>query len=105
PEASPAGKVQSLWRELPEDGTKQDEARRGCERMRDLVITLRRELVPPVRKMQVRGISPGSQPFVLWRNRQLAAQRMRTAGEDPACDLAEFCRVFPDAFFLSERPP
>jgi mono/diheme cytochrome c family protein len=105
PESGPAGKVQALWRGLPEDATKQDEARRGCERMRDLVITLRRELVPSVRKMQVRGISPGSQPFVLWRNRQLAAQRMLTAGDALARDIEEFCRVFPDAFFLSERPP
>jgi hypothetical protein len=105
PESGPAGKLQALWRELPEDATKQHEARRGCERMRDLVTTLRRALVPPVRKLQVRGISPGSQPFVLWRNRQLATQRMRTAGDAPARDLAEFCRVFPDAFFLSERPP
>jgi hypothetical protein len=105
PETSPPGKVRALWEELPEDATKQDEARSGCERMRDLVTALRRELVPPVRKMQVRGISPGSQPFVLWRNRQLAAQRMRTVGDAPANDVAEFCRVFPDAFFLSERPP
>ena len=30
--------------------------------------------------LQVKGISDGSQPFVLWRNRQLAEQRMRYPG-------------------------
>src|SRR5262249_53946881 len=105
PASGPVGKLQALWRELPSDAMKHDEARRSCEHMRDLVVTLRREYRTRILKMQVRGISPGSQPFVLWQNRQLAAQRMRYAGNAPAPDLEEFCRVFPDAFFITERPP
>ena len=38
-------------------------------------------MVPRVDIMQVRSISKGSQPFVLWNNRQLAAQRMRYSGD------------------------
>ena len=45
--------------------------------MRDAVVRLRQAFEPRVPDIQVRGISKGSQPFVLWRNRQLAAQRMR----------------------------
>jgi hypothetical protein len=105
PETGPAGKVQALWRELPVDPTRTDEARRGCVQIGDLINDLRRQFEPRAIKMQVRGISPGSQPFVLWRNRQLAAQRMSYPGDHPTRDVLEFCRVFPDAFFLAERPP
>ena len=105
PESGPLGKVQAQWRELPADATAQDEARRGCEQLRELVIGLRHKFEPRVDKMQVKGISAGSQPFVLWKNRQLAAQRMRYPGDDKARDLDAFCRVFPDEFFVSDRAP
>jgi len=105
PEGGPPGKVQTLWRELPADVKAEDEARRGCERIRDLVIGLRREFEPSVGKMKIKGISAGSQPIVLWRNRQLAAQRMRPAGNATTDDIEEFCRVFPDTFFVAERLP
>jgi len=87
--AGPSGEVQTLWRKLPApatgetDGKQQnaaqthDAVRRECEQMRDLVARLRKEYAPPAAKMHVQGISDGSQPFVLWGNRQLAAQHMR----------------------------
>ena len=105
PEGSPPGKVQALWRDLPADVKAEEEARRGSERIRDLVIGLRREFEPSVGKMKVKGISAGSQPIVLWRNRQLAAERMRPAGNAQTDDVKEFCRVFPDTFFVAERLP
>ena len=58
--------------------------------------------------VKVRGISKGSQPFVLWRNRQLAAQRMRYDGDRKSADAPErerFCATFPDTFFVSDRAP
>src|SRR5262249_56959127 len=77
-------------------------------------------------------ISNGTQPFVPWKNRQLAANRMRYAGgaskiratelklegaaaralsiPQSAEDLkrfeatfGRFCRTFPDAFYVPER--
>ena len=48
--------------------------------MRDFVVELRRQLVPEVKNLTARGISNGTQPFVLWKNRQYAANRMRYAG-------------------------
>ena len=50
------------------------------------------------------GISPGSRPLVLWRNRGLAARRMKPPGDRNPPDVVEFCRVFPDAYAISERP-
>jgi hypothetical protein len=129
----PIAALQAMSRELPPpkngDSTA---ARAGCERIRDLVVEWRRQLTPEVKNLTARGISPGTQPFVLWKNRQYAANRMRYAGGmwklpkdgvSPAVEAAKppvvpqhpeafrryeaslqrFCRTFPDAFFVSER--
>ena len=115
PQAGPVGEVLALWQKLPTQVDHPADVRRECERMRDLVVQLRKKLAPPPAKMHVEGISDGSQPFVLWRNRQLAASHMRYSG-DPAAPAPEapapvkraceiFCRTFPDAFVVSDRGP
>jgi hypothetical protein len=88
-DGGPLTAVRQLWGELPDAPKK---ARAGCERMRDLVVRLRRQLEPRVGKLQVKGISPGSQPLVLWRNRELAARHRSYSGE-----------VFPDLRKLAEQ--
>jgi Protein of unknown function (DUF1592)/Protein of unknown function (DUF1588)/Protein of unknown function (DUF1585)/Protein of unknown function (DUF1587)/Protein of unknown function (DUF1595)/Planctomycete cytochrome C len=105
PAEGPLGEVQAAWRNLPAGADKADEARRDCERMRDLVLRLRKGFEPRVGKVQVRGISPGSQPIVLWKNRQLAEGHMRAPDADAPRDEREFCRVFPDTFVVSDRAP
>ena len=105
PESGPLGELQALWRELPTDVKATEEARRGCERMRVRVVRLRKEFEPTVRKLKAPGISAGSQPFVLWQNRKRAEQRMKSPGKDRPRDREEFCRVFPDTFFVSDRAP
>ena len=132
-EVGPIAALQILWRQLPEPKAGQpDAARAGCERMRDFVVELRRRLLPEVKNLKARGISEGTQPFVLWKNRQFVANRMRYAGgaskfpvgelhlDDAAAralaapeggevagrfeeSFGRFCRTFPDAFFVSER--
>ena len=49
-------------------------------------VRLRRPLVSDVPRLKVKGISDGSQPLVLWHNRQLAG-RHRSYADDPAADL------------------
>src|SRR5207244_7267211 len=108
PAAGPLGEVQTAWRKLPSEVEKQSNARRECENIRDLVIRLRKELPPNVDKLTAKGISNGSQPFIVWRNRQVAAQHRRYAGDNQsggAAGLAKFCQVFPDAFVVTERAP
>jgi hypothetical protein len=99
----PLGDVQAQWRKLPADMHKLADARQECERLRDLVIRLRKEYTPKVDPLTAKGISNGSQPFLLWRNGECSAHHMRCAGTDRA--LAEFCRVFPDTFVVTERAP
>jgi cytochrome c553 len=108
----PLGELRAGWRKLPADVAISGEARRECEKLRDQVIKRRKELSPKIDKLQVNGISPGSQPLVLWKNREVAAQRMKyVPGKDDSPDemprksLERFCGVFPDTFYVADRPP
>jgi mono/diheme cytochrome c family protein len=113
PQPGPLGEVFSLWSKLPAEIDKQADLRRDCERLRDLVLSLRRKQAPPPAKMHVEHISDGSQPFVLWRNRQLAASHRRSAEDvlpaDASVEVRQaykiFCRAFPDTFVVSDRGP
>ena len=105
PAKGPLGELQALWRKMPADPAKPEEARRHCQEMRDLVVRARKGFDARVAPLRVKGISPGSQPLVLARNRQLAAMHMRYPGDKPTRDLEVFCRVFPDAFFVDDRGP
>jgi mono/diheme cytochrome c family protein len=129
----PVAAVRALWEGLPGPGPGElDAARAGCERLRDFVINLRRQLTPEVENLTAGGINPGSQPFVLRKNRQMAENRRRYAGgaaairptgldpggaaeralappSDPGdierfeATFDRFCSTFPDTFFVSER--
>jgi mono/diheme cytochrome c family protein len=126
----PMARLQTIWRELPSPNGVADReaARRGCYAMRDFVKQLRRKLEPKVSGLKIPGVHEGSQSFVLWKNRQYAANR-RTysrdalevqSGDEPAntdlavpadpaerakfeASFARFCDIFPDAFYVSER--
>jgi hypothetical protein len=132
----PIATLQAMWRQLPAPNHL-DTARTGCEQMRDFVVGLRQKIKPDVTNLTIRGIAPGSQPLVLWKDRQMAANRrrydpgaLRVLGDPgpqrgspddvvveralvvPADPVARaryeaaferFCRVFPDAFYVSER--
>ena len=77
-QAGPMAALQAMWRELPAPrGHQPDLARADCERMRDFVASLRQKLKPEFANLAVRGIAPGSQPFVLWKDQQYAANRLR----------------------------
>jgi len=124
----PIAELQDMWRGLPAD---EAAARQGCERMRDFVVSVRGRLVPKVPNLTVPGQNNGSQPLVLWKDQQMAANRRRYTGGalrvssglpawtgvarileiclDPSfvrryeATFERFCSTFPDAFFISER--
>jgi hypothetical protein len=107
PEAGPLIELRRTWRELAQEPDEKL-ARAGCERLRDLVIKLRRDVVVEVPKLQVKGISDGSQPLVLWRNRQSAALHRQYAGASEGEERKaweRFCRDFPRAFVVTDRGP
>ena len=128
----PIQRLQQLWPAVSTQTGQQAAVRLKCERMRDYVNGLRGKLRPVVEDLKLEGNHVGSQPFVLWKNRQYVANRRtydRTilqvsknplpAGQAVDPDLAvpmdekersryeaafgRFCSVFPDAFYVSER--
>lgn len=133
-EVGPMARLRALWRALPEPATGEHHAAsEACEQMRDYVVELRKKLEPTFENLHVPGIHAGSQPFVLWKNRQYAAHRMQydpsvlqpenepvgeedaerdpdlTVPADPAeraayeASFERFAATFPDAFYISER--
>jgi hypothetical protein len=104
--AGPLMQVQSEWLKLSRDVNQEQEVRNRCEQIRELVVKLRKQFEPKVEKLHLKGVSDGSQPLVLRWNRQIAAQRLRYSGDEGgngAGAAAAFCRVFPDAFYVSAR--
>jgi hypothetical protein len=90
-DTGPLAVVRKLWEEMP-GAERADATLPACERMRDIVQRLRRQLKPVVKKLQVNGISSGSQSFVLWHNRQMASRHRSYSGE-----------VFPDLRKMADQ--
>jgi mono/diheme cytochrome c family protein len=80
-EVGPMAKVQAMWRDLPAPTKDQpDVARAGCEKLRDYVVPLRAKLAMHYNNLELKNIAPGSQPFILWKDRQLATHRTTLNG-------------------------
>jgi hypothetical protein len=77
-EIGPLAKLRGMFQVLPRPPG-EEAARAGCEKMRDFVRDLRAEVAPTFTNLQLKGVSAGSQPFVLWKNRQRAAHRSSCA--------------------------
>jgi hypothetical protein len=103
----PLAAVRDRWGALPAPDASADAARAGCERLRDLVLRLRRPLETRPSKLSAPGISNGSQPLVLARNRYLATRHRKYAGE-PQADLRKLAGVLDDKnlakHFAAEAP-
>ncbi len=91
-EVGPTVKLQAMWRSLPVPKPGQpDVARNGCVEMRDFVRRIRRHTEKLFDVPSVPGLNVNFQPFVYWRNREIAAHRrdfdpgaLRVSGEPPA---------------------
>ncbi len=93
-EIGPLAKLQALWRGLPAPkGNQPDLAHDACAQMDAFVTKIRRHteklFVPP----SLPGMNANFQPFVVWRDREIAAHRrdfdptaLRVAGEPPTPD-------------------
>ncbi len=127
----PTAVIRRMWLDLPSSVSAEDQARRECQRIARLIGDWRGRLEPEIKDLNVRGIHRGAQPFVLWKNDQYASYRQRpymdalgklAPGADSRAihnalsvpeagrerdafirDVERFCRLFPDAFYVSER--
>jgi mono/diheme cytochrome c family protein len=92
--SGPLAASRAKWNAIPPPDPATPQATRGdCEKLRDLVVKLRKPLKPDAPKLSVSGMSQGSQPLVLWRNRQFASTHRSYAG-DAAADLKKLAEQF-----------
>jgi hypothetical protein len=71
-EVGPIARVQAMWKDLPQ---KPEEPRAACEEIRNYVVSLREKIIPEVKNLSAPQIQSGSQTLVMWKNRQMAANR------------------------------
>jgi mono/diheme cytochrome c family protein len=130
-DVGPLAALQARWKSLPlpVDRKEPDGLRQAVGWMRDLIVDLRPRVAMSFDNLPARGIAPGSQSLVLWKDRQYADHRTTYAGNaltldlsayaptDPAllipetddararydASFARFCALFPDTFYVSER--
>jgi hypothetical protein len=78
-EVGPIAKLQTMWREIPaaKRGKEPEDLRERCVAMRDFVVDLRQNLVPEVKNLEIRTVNPSAQALVLWKDRQMAANRRK----------------------------
>jgi len=120
-DAGPIAALRARWNQLPgHDGSsradaedpERDSIRAACTALGRFVTEQRREFDLPEFQRDVKQLNRSCQPIVLWKNREIAANRR--LGKLPAADgtneteqrrqaVARFCSVFPDTFFVSER--
>ena len=68
-----SAKLQAKWQGLPEPKRKEQPERRASrlQEMRDWVLELREKMQPKIANLNLKGVGPGSQPFVLWKDRAI----------------------------------
>ncbi|MDX1927952.1 MAG: DUF1587 domain-containing protein, partial [Pirellulaceae bacterium] len=127
----PLKTLRTRWHELSFTPSKLDEAKASCVELAKFIKEKREPMRPRFTNLKgPAGLSGGSQTLVLWKNRQMASHRRKCdidALADTKRSLLEkadleayrsgtdvekaqitdayqqFCSVFPDAFYISER--
>ena len=74
-DAGPVLTLREMWDALPTDLNQQEAVAAGCREMGDFVERIRKKLSPQFDNLYIEGSHKGSQPFVLWKNRQHASHR------------------------------
>jgi hypothetical protein len=70
----PLAKVQAMWRGMPAGNA--GTARIAADRMRDYIVQLRKKIEFTYTPIRVKGLGETAQPFLMYRNRQYANNRM-----------------------------
>ncbi|MCC9655975.1 DUF1592 domain-containing protein [Rhodopirellula halodulae] len=78
-ESGPMTALRAMWSEVIESSSNETEARESCQQMATFIEGFREQLVPEIPNLTAPQMNPGSQPLVLWKNRQFAANRRRLA--------------------------
>ncbi len=75
-DVGPLAKLQRTWAAMPAPDPEESPAvRAGCVVIRDWIVELRQKLMRHFENLDLRGVSEGSQPFILWKNGQYGSHR------------------------------
>src|SRR5262249_50724900 len=77
-EQGPIAALQRLWETIPNDA-KLDDARATCAKMQSFIADFRPKLKPVVDNLKSPKIQDGTQPLVIWKNEQMAANHTKYA--------------------------
>ena len=99
-EVGPLAKLRGMWRALPTPGDNQPEQLKAkCVEMRDFVVRIRKHTAMEFSAPRVSGLSPTSQPLMVWKLREFAANRrnfdkaaLRMEGDPPLVEPANMPR-------------
>src|SRR5262245_10449310 len=96
-DVGPLAALQVRWRALPSpvDHKEPEGLRPAVEWMRDLIAGLRPRVGMSFDNFPQRGIAPGSQSLVLWKDRQYADHRMTYRGNALELDMSPYARTDP----------
>jgi hypothetical protein len=93
-DVGPLPTLQAMWRALPAPNQR-EAVRAGAEAMRDYVVQVRKKIEFKYTPIRVKGIGETAQPFLMWRNKQYAANRtnfnraaLRVEGDEAPLDNA-----------------
>jgi len=84
----PIARLQAMWNALPAQGAAPPDTatstavRAQCVRMRDFVVRIRQDTAMQFAAPVVRGLPPGSQPLLDWKNREFASHRRESDPRD-----------------------
>ncbi|MDZ4694555.1 MAG: DUF1592 domain-containing protein [Deltaproteobacteria bacterium] len=130
----PIAALQAYWRSVPRPDASGGlgASKLALEMFSDFVLQMRTLVVPKVPNLKVKGMNPGAQALVLWKNREMAANRrnyregafsddmaklgLGTPAEEALraptettlraavqADWKRFTSDIPDAFYVAER--
>ncbi len=100
----PVQTLREMWNALPTDSNQPNEVVAGCRGMSDFVSRLRPKLSPQFDNLFIEGNHKGSQPFVLWKNRQHASHR-RALNHSVLREFSESTEEKPTEIAPSETKP
>ena len=75
-EYGPVKILREMWRGLAKQPG-DEQIRKECQKMAQFIETFRHAVEPTVKNLELEGNHKGSQPFVLWKNRQYSANRRK----------------------------
>jgi hypothetical protein len=98
----PIAAVRILFNTLPTPGLGQtDQVDQRCDQLADFICRLRAKVQVHVENLRVEHMSAGSQPLVLWKDRQMAASRRSYGGGALQWTPDEIAKIIPSPLALA----